>query len=239
MTMRYINQHSTSDTVPQVGRKSVPQVQTDIASHVIAGLVRWRSRLPGWQLQVLERLSEAEASSVVLLKAAHSAVTDSRLRGLLARHIEDEEKHARLFGERWQARRADAGLPYAELPSITLEVGDRMSVLELMALFEVGELRGFQAISQYPNLFSNDPETVRTMEIVCKDERFHAGYVHQQMERWSQDGWGIEVEAARSVARRSDRRAFYREMRAFLAVLPRLLAWELGRLFRLSEPQTD
>ena len=107
-----------------------------------------------------------------------------------------------------------------------------MNLMQLMALFEIGEMRGFQGISVYRKAFADDPETVAVMDSVVRDEHFHCTYVHLQMERWKKQGFAKEVAAARKHAMQQDRQAFYSQIKSFIMMLPNLLLAELARPFR-------
>ena len=213
-------------------RQRIAQERTDFASYLLAMMVRASTRLPGWQMTALTHLSKTESASVALLKPAISVVSEDRLRKLMTKHIQDEERHARVFEERLMVWRELCGdKNRAPLPPPAGGAG-RMNLMQLMALFEIGEMRGFQGVTAYRKAFTDDPETVAVMDSVVRDEHFHCTYVHLQMERWKEQGFAKEVAAARKHALKQDREAFYRLIGSFIAMLPSLLLAELTRPFR-------
>jgi len=223
---------SASSGTRKQRRERIAQERTDFSSYVTALMVRISTRLPGWQMTALTHLSKTESASVALLKPAIAVVSDERLRKLMTKHISDEERHARVFEDRlmvWRERCGDKSrIP---LPPPAGGAG-RMNLMELMALFEIGEMRGFQGVTAYRKAFTDDPETVAVMDSVIRDEHFHCTYVHLQMERWKEQGLAKEVAAARAHALQQDRAAFYRQVGSFILMLPSLLFAEITRPFR-------
>ncbi len=213
-------------------REPVARERTDFASYLLAMMVRASTRLPGWQMTALTHLSKTESASVALLMPAISAMSDTRLRKLMTRHVQDEERHARVFEDClmvWRERCGDSNRN--PLPPPAGGAG-RMNLMQLMALFEIGEMRGFQGVTAYRRAFADDPETVEMMDSVIRDEHFHCTYVHLQMERWKGQGFAKEVAAARKHALQQDRDAFIRQIGSFLLMLPSLFISELTRPFR-------
>lgn len=185
--------------------------------------MRWRARLPGWEVEALAVLAETEADGVVLLRAALPRVSDPRVRTLFERHVEDESRHAGLFAARLAELARDrrtSGRPPAGFHGA-------VTIVELMAYLELTELRGAQALEVYRSLFSGDSETARIIDSVLHDESYHIAYTRVQLDRWRRAGHVAEVASARRWARRIDTQAFVRQLLAFLAVIPRLVANEL------------
>jgi hypothetical protein len=224
---------STSGTPGVANSKQrIARERTDFASYAVAWMVRCRNRLPGWQIPALTHLSKTESASDALLKPAHTNITDERLRKLLTKHIEDEERHARIFEELLRVWEKKAGgRPPTPLPPAAGGAG-RMNLLQLLALFEVGELRGFQGVTAYQKAFGDDPIAAPVIASVVRDERFHCHYTHQQLEKWKREGHAKEVNAARLHARKQDQDAFRRQIWSFVKLLPRIIANEFVRPFQ-------
>jgi hypothetical protein len=221
-------------TKKSTNRERIARERTDFSSYVTAWMVRCRNRLPGWEIPALTHLSKTESASVALLKPALTNVTDPQLRKLMTKHIQDEERHAHVFEELlgiWEKKQG--GRPQTPLPPPAGGAG-RMNLMELIALFEIGELRGFQGVTVYLEAFGDDPVAAPMIRSVVRDERFHCHYTHHQMEKWKREGHAKAVEAARSHARKQDRDAFRRQVWSFLKLVPRILANELVRPFRRS-----
>ena len=205
---------------------ALERIPLDRRARVLACLIRWRARMPDWEIGVLELLAATEADSVGMLRASLVRTADPRLRRLIERHIADESRHADLFATRLievaGRRRADP----------KRDVRGPLSVLQLMAYFEITERRGAQALQVFRVLFDRDGETQRIIDSVLRDERVHVAYTRDQLDRWSREGHAEDVARARRWARRIDDRAAVRQCLAFAAVLPSLIANEFRRLVR-------
>jgi hypothetical protein len=66
-----------------------------------------------------------------------------------------------------------------------------------MAYLEMGELRAYQCLEDCRDLFASDMKTCEVIKSVKRDERFHCAYRHDPLERWTTEGLGEQVEAAR------------------------------------------
>jgi hypothetical protein len=76
---------------------ALERIPLDRRARVLACLMRWRARMPNWEIGVLELLAATEADSVGMLRASLVRTADPRLRRLIERHIADESRHADLF----------------------------------------------------------------------------------------------------------------------------------------------
>lgn len=204
---------------PQSRLPSAPA--PDPRARVLARLIRWRSRLPGWRLETLGVLAATEADGVAMLDAAIPHVDDPELRELLSQHVHDESRHARAFAERLAELEAETGVRRRALPPA--HSAGELSTMEFLAYLEINEARAAQVLDVYRELFAGDPSTLRILDGVVEDERFHQAYTCEQLERWSREGLADEVARARRWARRVDRQAFRSQLLAFLGVAPRLL----------------
>lgn len=229
----------SSGTTPRTKQRRVAQERTDWSSYVTAWMVRCRNRLPGWEIPALTHLSKTESASVALLKPALNTINDPHLRTLLTKHIQDEERHARVFEELlevWEQK--EGGRPQTPLPPPAGGAG-RMNLMQLLALFEVGEMRGFQGVMLYAEAFKDDPVASPMIQSVVRDERFHCHYTHHQLEKWKAEGHGKAVDEARSVARKQDQDAFRRQVWSFIKLIPKLILNEFVRPFRRTVPTSS
>jgi hypothetical protein len=159
-----------------------------------------------------------------MLEAALPSVTDPVLKRLMTKHLEDERNHDVAFSG--LCGDANAGKAFASRGTQS----GRMNLLDLVAFFEVAELRGCQTMELYRELFAHDPKVLETLNWVFRDEKFHATYTNRQMDKWAREGHAAEVRRARDAARSRDRTSFLRQSAAFMLELPRLL---------VARPETD
>ena len=194
----------------------------DLQSRVVAFMIRRASRLPDWRLQTMEVLVQSETEGIRMLEAARPAISDPRLRRQLDQHLIDERRHASGFAERFESLQKEAGLdprPAAAPRAQQMQ----FNVMEMIAYLEIQELRGGQVLEVYRDLFDGDEVSIAFIESVVTDEKFHASYTHRQLERWIDEGLANEVAAARRLAKKIDRGAFWAQARGFIALCPRLL----------------
>ena len=193
----------------------------DWKAQALAFMVRRRSRLPGWHEEALGVLATAEGEGVRVLEAALPAVSDPKLRNLFAKHIEDEKRHTRGFTELFREYFPGRELPTPSRPQI------RTNVLDFFAFLELTEVRGEQMIQNYYDLYDAYPKVQAFMATVLKDERYHANYLHAQLETWAKQGRAEEVATARRVAAHIDTQGFFGQLLSFIRIAPRLLinAW--------------
>ncbi len=194
----------------------------DIFARIIIFLVRWRSQVPGWRIETMCRLTTSEIEGIRLIEGAIPKVSDVRMRKILHKHLEDERRHARVFGERFEALQKQAGLPVQPPPGVTPQPV-QFTILNLVAYLETQESRAIALLEAYQELYEGDDESVYWLKKNIKDERFHATWTHMQLERWIKEGHGEEVKRARAEANRVDRKAFWLQLFAFLKILPMLL----------------
>ena len=137
--------------------------------------------------------------------------------------------------EEWKKKKG--GRPQTPLPLPAGGAG-RMNLMQLLALFEIGELRGFQGVTAYQQAFGDDPVAAPVIKSIVRDERFHCHYTHHQLERWKKEGHAKAVDEARHHARKQDRQAFRRQVWAFVKVLPQIITYEFLRPFRRTPNAT-
>jgi rubrerythrin len=203
-------------------RESEAWKRPDLKARILRRIVRRRARLPGWHEQALGVLAAAEADGVRVLEAALPAIGDAKLRRIFLKHIEDEKRHTAGFTALAQQYRAP--IPnHVSQPTST-------NVLEFFAFLEITELRGEQMIKNYRGLYRKYPEVQAFMDTVIRDERYHASYLHNQLETWASQGLAKQVSAARRAADRIDSHGFRTQLLAFLLGLPRILAYEIRAL---------
>jgi len=180
-------------------------------------MVRQRVRLPGWHEQALGVLAKAEADGVRMLEAALPAIADSKLRRIFLKHIEDEKRHTQGFTDLYRAY-----FPNAELPAST-HTAVSTNVLEFLAFLEITEVRGEQMIENYRELYAKYPDVQAFMASVLRDERYHASYLHAQLDGLASQGLENDVRAARRAALAIDTQGFISQIFSFVRVVPRLL----------------
>lgn len=203
-------------------RKAKLDFRPDFRARCVLFMVRWRSRVPGWRIQTMGRLTTSELEGILLIEGAIPKVSDQRMRKILERHLEDERRHAAVFGDRYEQLQRDAGRKI-EPPPRPIPQSKKMTILELVAYLEIQEGRAIALLETYADLFEGDEASVTHIRRNIKDEKFHATWTHLQLERWIKDGLEKEVRMAREEARLTDRRAFWLQFFAFLRVLPSLL----------------
>lgn len=194
----------------------------DIYAKIVLFLVRWRAQVPGWRIETMGRLTTSEIEGIRLIEAAIPRVSDLRMRKILDKHLDDERRHAKVFGERYEALQREAGMVIQPPPAVTPQK-KRFTILELVAYLETQETRAIALLKTYAELYAGDDETVYWIEKNIKDEKFHATWTHHQLERWMKDDLREEVRIARAEAVRTDRRAFWMQLFAFLRVAPSLI----------------
>jgi len=203
-------------------RKAKLDFRPDFCARCVLFMVRWRSRVPGWRIQTMGRLTTSELEGIMLIESAIPKVSDERMRKILERHLEDERRHAAVFGDRYEQLQRDAGVK-VEPPPRPVPQSRKLTILELVAYLEVQEGRAIALLESYADLYEGDDATVTHIRRNIKDEKFHATWTHLQLERWIKEGLDEEVRLARAEARLTDRRAFWLQLFAFMRVLPSLL----------------
>ena len=198
----------------------------DRKARMLSFMVRCRSRLPGWHEDALGVLASAEADGVRVLEAALPAVSEVKLRRIYLKHIEDERRHTRGFTDLYHEY-----FPLRKIPE-RARAPVRFNIVNFFAFLEITELRGEQMIQNYHGLYARYPKVQTFMSTVLLDERYHANYLHAQLESWVEQGQSKEVAAARRAAAEIDARGFRTQLFQFTLGVPRLLWNELGALVR-------
>ena len=194
----------------------------DIYAKIVLFMVRWRSQVPGWRIETMGRLATSEIEGIKLIESAIPRVADVSMRKILAKHLEDERRHAKVFSERYKALQIEAGLDVQPPPAVTPQT-KRFNILELVAYLETQESRAIPLLETYADLYEGDDESVGWIRKNIKDEIFHATWTHMQLERWVKDGLTEEVRQVRVEAKLVDRRAFWIQFFSFLRVMPALV----------------
>ena len=189
----------------------------DAKARLLAFMVRQRARLPGWHEEALGVLARAEADGVRLLEAALPAISDSKLRRIFLSHIEDEKRHTQGFTDLYRTYFPNAELPVATHTAVST------NVLDFLAFLEISEVRGEQMIENYRELYAKYPDVQAFMASVLRDERYHASYLHAQLDGLARQGLENEVRAARRAASAIDTQGFISQVLSFVRVVPRLL----------------
>ena len=198
----------------------------DRRARMLAFMVRCRSRLPGWHEDALGVLASAEADGVRVLEAALPAISEAKLRRVYLKHIEDERRHTRGFTDLYHEY-----FPLREIPE-RARAPARFNIVAFFAFLEITEVRGEQMIQNYHGLYASYPKVQAFMSTVLRDERYHANYLHAQLESWVEQGLAKEVAAARRAAALIDARGFRTQLLQFAIGVPRLLWNELRSLVR-------
>ena len=201
----------------------------DLKARLLSFMVRCRSRLPGWHEEALGVLASAEADGVRVLEAALPAIGDAKLRRIFLSHIEDERRHTKGFTDLFREFFPQRELPTPARPKISTKV------LDFIAFLEITELRGEQMIQNYHDLYQRYPKVQAFMSTVLEDERYHANYLHAQLERWASQGLADQVRTARRQAARIDARGFWRQLVSFGLGVPRLIWHALCSPFRARD----
>ncbi len=205
-------------------RKADAWKTRDLRARALRFMVRWRSRIPGWHEEAMGVLAAAEAGGVRVLEAAVPSIGDPKLRRIMLKHIEDEKRHTQGFTDFAHRMTPGKQIPvYEAQPSQT-------NVLDFFAFLEITELRGEQMIGNYRELYEGYPDVQAFMDTVMHDEKYHANYLHAQLETWAGEGLEKEVAQARKKARAIDGRGFRAQVGAFTRALPRIVAYEIRSL---------
>lgn len=214
---------------PHTVRAADAWKRRDRKARMLAFMVRCRSRLPGWHEEALGVLASAEADGVRVLVAALPAISDSKLRRIYVKHIEDERRHTQGFTDLYHEY-----FPTREVPSRE-RAASRFKILDFFAFLEITEVRGEQMIQNYHGLYAKYPRVQAFMLTVLRDERYHANYLHAQLQVWIDQGLAKEVALARRAAAEIDSRGFRTQVLQFALGIPSLLWNELRSVVRTGK----
>ncbi len=135
---------------------------------------------------------------------------DRELAAKIARHGEDEGKHARLFNALLRKRglepmpvpleadycmkleKAGVGLSHERL-----ERDEMLSMDEVLAYLvhsRVTEQRGAEEIFQQKKLFGDDDEVGKAIHMIADDEENHLAYCHEELLRLRAEGHGPAID---------------------------------------------
>jgi ferritin-like protein len=176
---------------------------------------------PGRSVQLLLRFARTEAGGAADIAAAAASAASPSLCAHLARHAEDEGRHARLLRERARDlgaadARAD-GAPAAVgpdlLPSASERETGRLSLtdhgflpsarfrdygeLRYVAMLHVAERRAAAEFRDHcAAAAARDPATAAVLRAILRDEEYHVAYTRAQLRTWAAQGRAAEVRRA-------------------------------------------
>ncbi len=162
----------------------------------------------GAERRFLASFSETERGSAVDMLAAAELTERRDLRRKYFIHALDEARHSRLFARRAQdfgaeRVRARAALDDANtLQTHGIVAGrtlfERYGELEFLAFVCRSEAMAVEQFGVYRELSLLDPESDAMLENILRDEHFHVGYSHNELERYTREGRASEVRRARA-----------------------------------------
>jgi hypothetical protein len=177
-------------------------------------------------LRTLEMFAHTEEDGGRDIARAARAAHDPEVREHLARHAQDEVRHARMFRERAAELREERGLREApggevaasyELGRTRGEVGahgflaggllEELGEVAYVAMLHVAERRAAELFALHEELLAHDPRTAELFGAILKDEAYHVAWTGRVLARWRKAGRGREVRGALDAARGSRWRA--------------------------------
>lgn len=195
-----------------------------------AGLLIWRSERNA--VQTLLRFARTEAGGAVDIARAAQATACAELKHHLARHAEDEARHATLF--RGRARDIAAAAPSQTMrPAASsadllpaAAAGDRSTLsltdhgflpsdnftalgeLRYVAMLHLAELQAAEDFRVHFRLTARrDPDTAAVFRQILRDEEYHCAWTRAQLDKWRRDGRDGELRKALRQLRSTRRKA--------------------------------
>jgi len=196
--------------------------------------LRARSRAvwadPARTLLTLESFARTEADGGRDIAMAARRVTDAELRRHLARHAEDEARHAELFRQRVEELRSAGGAQLAAASAagadvagdpaydlsrgrpahevdahgfLTLGLLDELGEVSYVAMLHVAEERAARLFRVHADLTRGDPATHAIFEAILRDEQYHVAWTRATLDGWREQGRTDEVKRALNDARAS------------------------------------
>ncbi len=154
----------------------------------------------------LASFSETERGSSVDMLAAAELTERRDLRAKYFIHALDEARHARLFAQRARdfgasPHRAKAALDEARTLQTHGIIGgrslfERYGELEFLAFVQRAESMAVEQFQTYRDLRLLDNATDSMLARILQDEHFHVSYARAELERYTREGRGEEVNAA-------------------------------------------
>ena len=136
---------------------------------------------------------DAELRGATLLLKLTLRVEDTESQVKLSRHLADETRHAWL----WTKRITDLG--YEPVPiddgyqtRIGKAVGIPRSLIDLFALTVVVEERAQRRYIEHAQRSDADPETLEILHEVTKDEKWHIGWIKDELKEMARANGGEE-----------------------------------------------
>jgi hypothetical protein len=197
-------------------------------------VLRARSRAvwadPARTLLTLESFARTEADGGRDIATAARRVVDDELRRHLARHAEDEARHAALFRRRAEELRAAGGAPVAAASAagagvagdaaydlsrgrpahevdahgfLTLGLLDELGEVPYVAMLHVAEQRAARLFRVHADLTRGDAATHGIFEAILRDEQYHVAWTRAMLDGWREQGRADEVKRALKDARAS------------------------------------
>lgn len=196
--------------------------------------LRARSRAvwadPARTLLTLESFARTEADGGRDIASAARRVGDPELQRHLARHAEDEARHAELFRRRAEELRAAGGAAVAAASAagadvagdaaydlsrgrpahevdahgfLTLGLLDELGEVPYVAMLHVAEQRAARLFRVHADLTRADAATHGIFESILRDEQYHVAWTRSMLDTWRGQGRGDEVKRALKDARAS------------------------------------
>lgn len=171
---------------------------TTIRDRLSLAYTRRIVKTPAGRAFILRQLAEAEANGeAAIFDRVLCFVDDPKLQRMIAKHQEDEVRHARLFTE----AAARQGVPDEPVP-VELRLIDRLDreagglldrrveeakdIMEIYLLLQVIEERGITQFRLLGRAFREvDPQTADLLDAVARDEERHLKYCHAIAPRYA------------------------------------------------------
>jgi rubrerythrin len=155
-------------------------------------------KTPAGRAFILRQLAEAESNGeAAIFDRLLCYVDDAKLQRMIAKHQEDEVRHARLYAE----AAARQGVPDEPVPpELRLidrldraigglrdrRIADAKDIMEIYLLLQVIEERGITQFRILSRAFREvDPETADLIDVVAADEERHLKYCHAIARRYA------------------------------------------------------
>ncbi len=178
---------------------------------------------PARKVRTLESFAQTEADGGNEIRAAVSFARNDALKGHLARHADDEVRHANMFTQRAaELRAAGVGGPVGDETSdrafdmersrgdgldfhgdLSGSPIDEIGEIPYVAKLHVAECRAAELFAIHSSLLDDDPETKKVFDDILVDEKYHMGYTNHLLREWRKEGRASEVKSALKSARES------------------------------------
>lgn len=170
----------------------------DLAHFLTRRYMQMLFATPRGRAHLLTQVSDAESNGEsTLFDRAIDKVDDPELAKMVAKHRDDETRHAALFRARAEAQ----GVPVREAPAhlriidrldralggfFDRPMRDRRDVMDAYLLLQVIEERAVTMFPIFEEAFATiDPETAHVFGLVSRDEERHLRYCHAIAKRYA------------------------------------------------------